>query len=257
MPDPYRDPRLVELYDVDNPDGPDHDFYRALADRLDARTVIDLGCGTGLLTVTLARPGRTVIGIDPSAPMLEYARHRPGSSDVDWRLGDSGAIGAACADLAIMTGNVAQHILGAGWARTLNQLHDGLRPGGTVAFESRNPSARQWETWTRQETYGTRETSHGPLTEWLEPVDADGAGELTFAAHHIFEATGEHLVLKMTLAFRSQQRLIADLATAGLEQLTVAGGWNGEPVTPSSRLLVVTARRGDSSRTAIGPSDRG
>jgi SAM-dependent methyltransferase len=236
MPDdPYGDPRLVELYDADNPDGPDHDFYRTLADRLDARTIVDLGCGTGLLTVTLARPGRTVIGIDPSAPMLDHASRRPGSSSVDWQLGDSSAIGAAGADLVIMTGNVAQHILGASWPRTLTDLHHGLRPGGTVAFESRNPVAQQWETWTRRETYGTRETSHGPLIEWLEPVAADAdstSDELTFAAHSIFEASGDHLLVRMTLAFRTQEKLATDLATADLEHANFAGGGAKNPSLP-------------------------
>ena len=55
------DPRLIALYDDDNPDGPDHDHARALAEELGARTIVDLGCGTGQLAVTLARPGRTVI----------------------------------------------------------------------------------------------------------------------------------------------------------------------------------------------------
>lgn len=64
------DPRLVDLYDIDNPDGPDHDFYRALADRCAAPTILDLGCGTGMLTVSLAREGRRVVGIDPSPTML-------------------------------------------------------------------------------------------------------------------------------------------------------------------------------------------
>ena len=49
------DPRIVDLYDLDNPDGPDHDFYRALADSRDARSILDLGCGTGILTVTLPK----------------------------------------------------------------------------------------------------------------------------------------------------------------------------------------------------------
>ena len=60
--DPYRDAELVELYDLDNPDGEDHAYHRALADQIDVRSIVDLGCGTGLLTRSLAKPGRTVIG---------------------------------------------------------------------------------------------------------------------------------------------------------------------------------------------------
>lgn len=108
MPD--YDPRLVALYDLDNPDGPDHDFYRALAERIDARSVLDLGCGTGLLTTTLAREGRRVVGIDPSPAMLAMARSRPGAERVEWILGDSRAAPAGPFDLVVMTGNVAQHI---------------------------------------------------------------------------------------------------------------------------------------------------
>ncbi|RIJ15014.1 class I SAM-dependent methyltransferase, partial [Clavibacter michiganensis subsp. insidiosus] len=76
MPD--LDPRLVALYDGDNPDGPDHDFDRALAEEVGARSVLDLGCGTGMLTVSLATAGRRVVGVDPSAAMLDVARGRPG-----------------------------------------------------------------------------------------------------------------------------------------------------------------------------------
>lgn len=67
----YEDPRLVELYDIDNPDGPDHDFYRSLADEIGASTILDVGCGTGMLTVSLAAPGRDVVGVDPSAAATE------------------------------------------------------------------------------------------------------------------------------------------------------------------------------------------
>ena len=62
----YVDPRLVDLYDIENPHGPDTDFFIRLAADLKAQRILDLGCGTGLLTSQLAVDGRTVIGVDPS-----------------------------------------------------------------------------------------------------------------------------------------------------------------------------------------------
>ena len=238
--DPYGDPRVVALYDEDNPDGPDHDFYRSLAREVQARTIIDLGCGTGILRVTLAGPGRVVTGIDPSPSMLEFARARPGGTAVRWVLGNSTAIPAESADLVIMAGNVAQHILGDAWTRTLRDISAGLRPDATLAFESRNPSCREWETWTEPRTRTTRETRDGPLTEWLEVIDATD-GQVTLVAHNVFESTREHLVVPLTLAFRTQDELEADLRGAGLRAVTIAGGWNGEAVQATSRVLVVTA----------------
>ena len=76
----YVDPRLVDLYDIENPRGADTDFYVELAAEFNPRLVIDLGCGTGLLTRELAIDGRQVVGVDPAPAMLAYARRQPGSS---------------------------------------------------------------------------------------------------------------------------------------------------------------------------------
>lgn len=133
------DPRLVDLYDQDNPDGLDHDFYRSLADVRGARAIVDLGCGTGLLTVTFVTEGRRVVGVDPSAVMLDLARRRPGASGVEWIEGDSASIPGDDFDLAVMTGNVAQHIGDADWTRTLADLRRSLRAGG----HSRSKAATQ------------------------------------------------------------------------------------------------------------------
>ncbi|MHA7154233.1 class I SAM-dependent methyltransferase [Arthrobacter sp. TMN-50] len=139
--DEYNDDLLAAIYDDDNPDGEDHDYYRALAERLKATHITDLGCGTGILTVTLAGPGRTVVGIDPAAAMLARAAARPSEDAVEWRLGTSTLIDVEANDLIIMTGNVAMHILGSDWQATLDNIARGLKSGGVLAFETRNPQA--------------------------------------------------------------------------------------------------------------------
>lgn len=135
------DARLVALYDGDNPDGPDHDFYRGLAGEVGAERIVDLGCGTGILTVTLARAGRSVVGVDPSAAMLDFARRRDGGHTVRWVLGDAAAIDVVGVDYAVMTGNVAQHIPPNRWKQTLARLRGSLRRGGV---SSRSRAAIPW-----------------------------------------------------------------------------------------------------------------
>ena len=237
------DPRLAALYDDDNPDGPDHDHYRALADRTGARSIVDLGCGTGLLTVTMAAAGRTVVGVDPDAGMLDVARSRAGTKSVEWILGDSRDIASDSFELAIMTGNVAMHIGPADWGRTLADLARGLRVDGTLAFETRNPVAEAWREWTPELTTGTRDTEQGPLTGWFDVAEPDADGTVVLTAMNRFDETGEEVVVTQPLTFRGLDQLHAELSDVGLEIVSTSGGWSGERFTGVERLLVIEARR--------------
>lgn len=92
------------------------------ATRSALRRSLTLGVALGILTVTFARPGRTVVGVDPSPNMLAYARRRTGGERVGWILGDSSDVPRRRFDYAVMTGNVAQHIPDSDWPRTLAVL---------------------------------------------------------------------------------------------------------------------------------------
>lgn len=239
----YVDPRLVELYDLDNPRGADTEFYVNLAAELDARLILDLGCGTGLLTRELATPGRQVIGVDPAPAMLDFARRQPGADRVKWINGDSSVLGQPGADLAIMTGNVSQVFLEeAEWSKTLKDLHDALRPGGHLAFESRNPADRAWERWTKAETFERTDYPGGPMECWLEPVSAED-GRAKFAAHNVFLNTGEVLVVESELRFRSRAEINDSLEKAGFAVEQVYGDWQRGPFVESSRVMIFVARR--------------
>lgn len=240
--DPYSDADLVGLYDLDNPDSVDHAYYRALADEIDARSIVDLGCGTGLLTRSLARPGRTVIGVDPSRTMLDYARRQPGSEAVTWIDGDASALApTATADLAICTGNAIMHVSPEDLPSTLTSLAGALRPGATLSFESRNPSFREWERWTPERTLGERDTPAGHLREWLEVTDI-GDGRVVFDAHNVFP-DGHDRVYTSVLYFRTTDEFRHELASAGFTDITCSGNWSGAPVEDRSAILVFRAHR--------------
>lgn len=247
-PDPevdghYTDPRLVALYDTDNPRGADTDFYLSLAERLSAQRIVDLGCGTGLLTRELAVGDRQVIGVDPAPAMLAFARQQPGAERVEWREGDSRVIGTPEADLALMTGNVAQVFLEEDdWAAVLNDLHAALRPDGMLAFESRHPDNREWEHCHRDATFERLDTPDGPLETWLD-VTQVAHDRVSMLGHNVFTETGEDLVVGSELRFRSQAELTASLAAAGFGVEHIYGDWLGGPLTPTSRIMVFVARR--------------
>lgn len=243
------DERIIALYDLGNPDGPDHDFYRSLAARCEAKAVLDLGCGTGILTVTLAAGGRRVVGVDPSPAMLNYARRRPGAPGVEWITGDSRAIPHGFFDLAVMTGNVAQHVPEADWARTLRDVRTSMAEGGMLSFESRNPQARAWEGWGSGERT-TRETPMGPLTEWAEVELVDevlGDGNtVRLREHHVFERQESTVVTDQTLHFRSRAKIEADLRASGFEVEAVYGDWTcgslDAPRERTAQIMVFVAR---------------
>ena len=239
----YVDPRLVELYDHDNPRGDDTDFYVRLAADLGAHQIIDLGCGTGQLTRELAVDGRDVAGVDPAPAMLAVARRQPGADRVQWVEGDSSALGTEKADLVVMTGNVAQVFLDdSEWVATLRAIHGALRPGGHLAFESRNPDDRAWERWNRDTTYEQIDSPNGPMECWLELVSVAN-GRVCFEGHNVFSATGEVLVASDELRFRSRAEVTESLTAAGFFVEQVYGDWHRGPMTSASRIMVFIARR--------------
>ncbi len=239
----YVDSRLVQLYDIENSRGADTDFYLGLAAELNAHRILDLGCGTGLLTRALATPSRQVVGVDPASAMLAFARWQPGTERVQWVEGDARVLGTPEADLLVMTGNVAQVFLDdAEWLATLAAIHAALRPSGYLAFESRNPEDRAWERWNRAATYEQFDSPNGPMESWLDLVRV-GDGRVSFEGHNIFLSSGEVVVAKSELRFRSLEELTDTLTDTGFTVEHVYGDWEKGPLLSTSRVMIFVARR--------------
>ncbi len=230
-------------YDELNPADDDYRFYAALARELGSTRVLDLGCGTGVLARLLVGRGHAVVGIDPDPDMLRVARAKPGAEQVDWRLGYSDSADTGSVDLAVMTGHVAQvFVEDEDWRTVLTHLHRALAPGGTLAFETRNPGARGWEAWTREATLRTMNTDEGPVEFWHETVEVD----LPCVAYDTFTRnldTGEANRTPNRLAFRDPATLRTSLADAGFEIVTELGDWSSTPLTSASPEIIVVARR--------------
>jgi SAM-dependent methyltransferase len=241
----FTDPRLVAIYDSVNSYEADAQpgFYLKLAAELGAKSIVDLGCGTGLITCEFARRGHQVIGVDPSPAMIAVARRRTTCDGVRWIVGDASALGTPEADLAIMTGHVAQFFLtDESWLAALIALRDALRPGGRLAFETRNPNARDWESWTNHIRKSVEDPAAGRIETWAEVHDAQ-EGIVSYTLHYLFAASGSELLSTARLRFRTEAELTQSLATAGFAVERIYGDWDGRPADSSTRELIVVAAR--------------
>lgn len=217
MPDQiFEHPRLAAIYDPLDPDRSDLEVYLAIVDELGARHVLDVGCGTGSFALLLAGRGVDVTGVDPAAGSLKVARAKPGADRVHWILGDATALPPMEADLATMTGNVAQAIADpADWDGTLRGVHSALRPGGHLVFETRDPAFRAWDAWNRAATYKVTEVQGvGAVENWVEVTDVSGP-LVTFRSTWIFASDGQTLTSDSTLRFRQRDEIEAALTGHG------------------------------------------
>jgi len=101
--------------------------------------VIDLGCGTGQLSVPLAARVRTVVGVDPEPDMLRLARRTAtehGLANVSWLLGadtDMPALGNLLGDRTVGAVTIALAIHWMDRDALFPAIRPLLRPGGGIA----------------------------------------------------------------------------------------------------------------------------
>ncbi|NQY56040.1 MAG: methyltransferase domain-containing protein [Ilumatobacteraceae bacterium] len=218
MPDAaFSDPRLAAIFDDLDGERNDLDGERNDLDlyaELGARSVVDVGCGTGSLACRLAALDVDVVGVDPAEASLDVARRKPAASGVEWIHGDAESLIGRHADLAVMTGNVAQVFLDDDqWSRTLRALRSVVRVDGVFAFETRDPHAQAWRGWNREQTDGVVATAAGPVERWVE-VTALELPLVSFRWTYRF-ANDTEVVSDSTLRFRSRDELSTSLAASG------------------------------------------
>jgi ubiquinone/menaquinone biosynthesis C-methylase UbiE len=241
VPDPaFEQPRLAAIYDDLDADRRDLDVYAAIVEELGARSVVDIGCGTGTLACRLAKQGIAVVGVDPAAAMLAVARGKDGADRVRWIHGTAGDLPQLQVDLATMTGNVAQVFLDdPSWAEVLGAVGSVLRPGGHLVLESRRPERQAWLEWNRSRSFTSTDIAGvGRVESWYDVLDVS-LPFVTFRATIRFRADGTELTSESTLRFRSREELADSLEAAGFLVADVRDA----PDRPGKELVFIAERQ--------------
>ena len=227
-------------------------FWRTMA--LNAGgPVLELGCGTGRITLPLARAGVPIVGIDRSDAMLERARKRVRRSRLTGAQLVRGDIrflpfrkrppfAMVMAPYGILQSLLRERDL----AATLEQVRQVLQRGGTFGLElvADLPS---WEEYRKRVSLkGWRHRHGGAHVTLTETVRQDRARRLTIFDQEFTERAGaRRRVHRFSLTFRtlSVPQMVRRLEQAGFEVSALLGDYRGGPWDERAEVWMILARR--------------
>jgi len=229
-------------------------FWEHLARRVGGR-VLELGCGTGRITLPLARTGARVVGIDRSASMLARGQARlrrarvPGlpslvRGDITALPFPSASFDMVAAPYGILQSLLDDTVLDA----TLASVARVLKPGGTFGIDlvSDLPAWSEYEGRTKLQ--GTRGTGRNLVRITLiESVRQNRRRGITTFDQEFVERRGRDTRRhRFTLSFRtvSVEDMAARLNRSGFRVNAVLGDYHGGPWDERAEVWIVLGARG-------------
>lgn len=242
----FNDPFIVSMYDHQNQHYPEEkQFYFDFVDEIKAKKILDIGCGTGLLTVSLANEGYDVVGIDPFQAMIDNAKQKTGSEKVRWIVGDALDLENENADLSLMTVHVVQHLINDDYFyRCLKSINESLKTGGYLVFDTRNSNAvNAGANWpTKDNPKENYDPVHGNMLSWVNIIKIEG-DVLLYQVNNNILSSGQTLTSTNELIFRSQKEITQFLIKAGFEVEKVYGNFDKSHLTSLSPEMIFVARK--------------
>ncbi len=245
----------ADFYDWENAqtlDRRDVRFWQRMAVRTGG-PVLELGCGTGRVTIPVARAGARVFGVDRSAEMLSHARRRMRRARVEgsvaWLRGDirflpfrnAARFGLVMAPYGILQSLVRESDLKA----TLTSVNRVLATGGVFGLDL-VPDLPVWKEYRNRVRFrGSRRGGKSRIT-LIESVRQDRAKKLTiFDQEYVEQRGGERTSHHFSLVFRTLTipQMTRRLERAGFRIRAILGDYEGEPWDPRADVWLILAEK--------------
>jgi len=116
-------------------------YFSRILTGSNVKTVLDVGCGGGLLSEEFARAGYRVSGVDPAPETIATARAHAAKNglDIDYRIGAGEHLPFGGAFDAVVCCDVLEHVDDV--ARVVSEIARVLKPGGLFFYDTIN---RTW-----------------------------------------------------------------------------------------------------------------
>jgi ubiquinone/menaquinone biosynthesis C-methylase UbiE len=247
------------FYDWENAqtlDRRDVHFWRRMAARARG-PVLELGCGTGRVTIPVARSGARVVGVDRSSEMLTHARRRSKRARlgkrVSWIRGDirslpfrpSTRFDLVMAPYGILQSLVRESDLKA----TLSAVERVLATGGVFGVDL-VPDLPVWKEYRNKVRFrGSRRGGKSRVT-LIESVRQDEAKKLTIFDQKYVEHRGrERTTRRFSMIFRTLTvpQMTRRLERAGFRIKAILGDYDGEPWDSRADVWLILAEKAGGS----------
>jgi SAM-dependent methyltransferase len=227
-------------------------FWQDLARRIGGR-ILELGCGTGRVTLPVARTGVALVGVDRSAPMITRARRRIRRARLAHRVsllrGDIRALPfrrSATFRLVMAPYGVLQSLVrDADLAAALASVAGVIAPDGVFGLDL-VPDLLTWTEYRRRvRLRGWQRAGRSHLT-LVESVRQDRARRLTIFDQEYIERRGARRARhKFSLIFRtlSVPQMSRRLERAGFRITAVLGDYHGGPWDRRADVWLILAQK--------------
>lgn len=205
--------------------------------------VLDLCCGTGIVTIPLAETGLEVVGVDISPEMLEQAKAKAkNSTNPTFYLQDAlEFISAQRFGLTLMTGNAFQAFLSEEHVKALlAKVYEHLEPGGVFIFDTRLPEGYDFTLDDDFKLWSEYKDASGNPARFLAKQAAFDAehGLLRYEMQDVF-ADGTVKPSSESLKFTPLTTLLAWVRASGFKVVGQYQNWHLEPLQAGSAAIVL------------------